>query len=334
MKRVTMRDVAVRAGVSIATVSRVLNDLSTISDETKRRVRAVCAELNYLPDFAARGLSGHATHMLGLIVPDVSNPYFSGMATAIGQAASESGYQVLLSNSLHIPERELEVIGGMLSQQVDGLLISACSPEQQARRDELMGHLPCVYLGSNHGTGCSAVEVDNESGACQAVQYLLRLGHRDIVFLGGRQGSSTLAARLRGYERMRREAGFTGAAITAPDGTRGLRQWSYQRALELFRSGGRPDAIIAYSDMIALKVLEAAEECGLRAPEGFSILGFDNIYYGAFPRIRLTSISQRKIWMGRLAVERLLEKIAGDAQVTEDILPAELVIRSTCRRQR
>lgn len=334
MKRVTMRDVAARAGVSIATVSRVLNDFPAIGEETKQRVRAVCAELNYMPDFAARGLSGHATHMLGLIVPDVSNPYFSGMATAIGRAASENGYQVLLSNSLHAPERELEVIDSMLSQQVDGLLLSAYSPEQQLRRNELIRRLPCIYLGSNHGEGCSFVEVDNENGACQAAQYLLRLGHRDIVFLGGRQGSSTLAARLRGYYRMQRENGFTGQVITAPEETSGLRQWSYERALELFRSDRRPKAIIAYSDMIALKVLEAAEECGLRAPEDFSILGFDNIYYGAFPRIQLTSISQRKFWMGRLAVERLMEKIAGDDHTTEDVLPTELVIRSTCRRQK
>jgi len=334
MKRVTMRDVAARAGVSIATVSRVLNNFPAISEETKQHVRAVCAELNYMPDFAARGLSGHATHMLGLIVPDVSNPYFSGMATAIGRAASENGYQVLLSNSLHAPERELEVIDSMLSQQVDGLLISAYSPEQQRQRDELIRLQPCVYLGSNHGDGCSFVEVDNENGACQAVKYLLRLGHRDICFLGGRQGSSTLAARLRGYYRMREENGFTGEVITAPEETRGLRQWSYERALELFQSDWRPKAIIAYSDMIALKVLEAAEECGLRSPEDFSILGFDNIYYGAFPRIQLTSISQRKIWMGRLAVERLLEKIAGDDRTTEDVLPTELVIRSTCRRQK
>lgn len=333
MKRVTMRDVAARAGVSIATVSRVLNNFPAISEETKQHVRSVCAELDYMPDYAARGLSGHATHMLGLIVPDVSNPYFSGMATAIGRVASENGYQVLLSNSLHAPERELEVIDSMLSQQVDGLLISAYSPEQQLQRDELIGALPCVYLGNNHGGGCSYVEADNESGACQAVKYLLRLGHRDISFLGGRQGSSTLAARLKGYYRMQAENGFTGQVITAPDGTSGLRQWSYERALELFQSDRKPRAVIAYSDMIALKVLEAAEECGLRAPEDFSILGFDNINYGAFPRIQLTSISQRKFWMGRMAVERLLEKIAGDNRITEDVLSTELVIRSTCRRQ-
>lgn len=333
MKRVTMRDVAVRAGVSTATVSRALSDFPAISEETKKKIRDICAELNYVPDFAARGLSGHATHMLGLIVQDVSNPYFSGMATAIGRAAEENGYQVLLSNSLHDPDRELEAIDSLLSQQIDGLLISAHASDGQARRDELIGQLPCVYLGCNHGNGCSTVEADNEDGARQAAQYLIRLGHRNIVFLGGRQGSSTLAVRLSGYYRVLEENGFSPRFLTASCGTKGLRQWSYERALELLRSGNRPDAVIAYNDMIAMRVLEAAEQCGLRVPEDFSLVGFDNIYFGAFPRIRLTSVSQRKFWMGRLAVERVLEKIAGDEHVTEDVLPTELVIRSTCRRR-
>ena len=332
MKRTTIKDVAALAGVSFATVSRVLDDRPEISRDTKIRVRAACEELGYVPNAAARGLTGCATHTLGLIVPDVSNPYFAGVATAIERTAAAQGYRVLLNNSHRDPERELAVLDGLLSRQIDGIIISALSLESQERHAQLLGPVPCVYLGVNHGEDCSYVMVDNELGAFEATQYLLQLGHRDIAFLGGRQESKTRELRTRGFLRALEGAGLTGRCIPAPtDGNR-HRKWGCETALELFQGSRRPDAIFAFSDVVAMQVLEAAEMCGLCIPQDLSLMGFDNIPFAALPRIDLTTVSQHELDLGRIAMERLLARLGGTVGNTVDVLRPELKIRSTCAR--
>lgn len=321
MKRVTIRDVAALAGVSSATVSRALNDHPAISPETKQLVREACRTLRYVPDITARGLSGHRTYTIGVIIPDISNPHFSALCTSIEGCAAEKGYRVLLTNTLYDPAYELEAIGRMLSQRVDGLLISACSPQSQEQHAPLVGGVPCVYLGSNHGSACSYVEADHEQGAYQAAQYLYHLGHREITFLGGRRGSRTLEQRIGGYRRSLLANGLTPHELEEPE-----------QAGSLFRRGVVPDAFIAYSDVVAMQLLDAAETHGVRVPEDVSVVGFDDIVFGRLPQIGLTTVSLRIAETGVLAVERLLEKIGGDQRLTADILQPELLVRNTCRR--
>ena len=328
-KRATIKDVAALAGVSAATVSRALDDRPEISSETKERVRLACAQLGYVPNAAARGLAGHATHTIGLVLPDISNPYFSGMATAIEETAAAHGCRVFLSNSLRKEDRELHAIENLVARQVDGILVNPVSPESQLRHREVLGGPPCVYLGANHDESPSYVMADNETGAYAAARYLIRLGHRDILFFGGRTTSRTREQRIRGFRRALAEAGLEGRELPAPPNVTLMRQWSYETALELLK-GPLPDAIFAYSDMTALKVLEAAEERGVRIPEDLSMVGYDNIAFGALHRIHLTTVSQHKYQQGQIAVERLLEKINGSRAHTEDILEPELIIRSTC----
>ena len=330
-KRATIKDVAALAGVSAATVSRALDDRPEISAETKESVRAACARLGYVPNAAARSLVGQATHTIGLVVPDISNPYFSGMATAIEQTAAAHGYRVFLSNSLRKPEQELKAIENFTARQVDGVLISPISPQTQALHRDILGNIPCVYLGVNHGEDCSYVMADNEAGAYLATRYLLGLGHRDILFLGGRPTSRTRELRLRGFHRALEEAGLEGWELPAPPNVTLMRQWSYEAATELLK-GPLPDAIFAFSDITALKVLEAAEERGVRIPEDVSLVGYDNISFAALSRIHLTTVSQHKFQQSRIAVERLLEKINGSEPHTVDLLEPELIIRSTCAK--
>ena len=246
MRRTTIKDVAALAGVSPATVSRTLDDRPEISAETKERVRAACAQLGYVPNAAAKGLTGQATHTLGVVVPDVSNPYFTGIATAIEETAAENGYRVLLSNSLQEEGRELRAIENFLARQIDGVLISPLSRESQAKHADLLEGTPCVYLGVNHGEKCSYVMADNEAGAAIAVRYLLQLGHRDLVFLGGRADSLTRVQRVRGFRRALREHGLSGRVLPAPPDTRELRQWAYEQALALFGERTLPHAVLAF----------------------------------------------------------------------------------------
>lgn len=334
MKRVTVRDIAALAGVSTSTVSRALNDHPAITPKTKKAVRDACEALNYVPDITAKGLSGHETHTIGIVIPDISNPYFSALCTAMEGSAAAAGYRVILINTLHDPAYELDAIDQLLSHRVDGMLITACSPDSQRGHGALLGNTPCVYLGSNHGPHCSYVEADNARGAYEAAQYLHLLGHREIVFLGGRQGTRTLEQRLAGYRRSMALNGRPCREITWAGEESGLLQWCVEQAEMLFRNEALPDAILAYSDMVAVKILEAAEACGLRIPEDLSLIGFDNISFGGLPQIGLTTVSQQKFRAGRLAVDRLLEKIRSGNARTRDILQPELIIRATCRKKR
>lgn len=331
MKRATVRDVAALAGVSPSTVSRALNGNPAISEETRRAVRDACKALDYVPDLAARGLAGHETHTVGIIVPDISNPYFSALCTAAEEYAAERNYRVILANTLHDPAYELDAVDRMLSQRVDGMLISACTPQSQAEHAAMVRELPCVYLGNNHGSGCSYVEVDNVRGGYEAARYLQLLGHRRIWFLGGREGSRTLEQRVAGYRRAMALQGLDTREVILREEGGSLREWCGRRARELFAAGEIPDAWIAYSDMVAMQVLDAAEAYGLRAPDDFSIVGFDDIAFSRLPQIALTSVSQRKFTAGRLAMQRLLEKIGGGGE-TADVLQPELMIRGTCRK--
>lgn len=330
-KKATIKDVAALAGVSFATVSRALDDHSEVRPETKAKVLAACEQLGYVRDIAARSLAGHSTHTIGLVVPDVSNPYFSGMATEIEKTAAEHGYRVLLSNSMRDTEQELQTIDSFVARQIDGILISPISPQSQQRHYEVLGDLPCVYLGVNHNMDCSYVMSDNEKGAYEATKYLLNLGHRDILFLGGRETSRTRSLRVQGFQRALEENGLKGRTMPAPPDIGQLRQWIYERALELLQ-GPLPDAIFVFSDMTAMKVLEAAEERGVRIPEDVSLIGYDNITFARLPRIDLTTVSQKKHEQGRIAVERLIEKIQGRTDKTVDILQPQLMIRSTCKK--
>lgn len=333
MERVTIYDVAKLAKVSPTTVSRALHDHPAISKKTKQRVRAACEQLAYVPDIVARGLSGQKTHTIGVIVTDISDPYLSALCAVIEQYCSAHGYRVLLGNTLHDPQYELEAVGRMLSQQVDGLLISAHSPQSQARHKALIGSLPCVYLGNNHTPDCSYVEVDNDRGAYEAAQYLYHLGHRRIVFAGGRVGSRTLELRLNGYRRSLLSHGLIPREIVGTEQMAGLWQWFRRQPVGGAQNERAFDAVIAYTDIIALNILNAAETGGLRVPEDFSLIGFDDIAFGRLRHVRLTSVSQSHTRTGQLAVERLLAQIDGQGSGrTADTLPPELMIRDTCRR--
>ena len=330
--RVTIRDIALLAGVSASTVSRALNDNPAISNSTKQRVRQACRALNYVPDLTAKGLTGHTLHTIGVVIPDSSNPYYATFCTAVEKRAAEKGYRVVLTNTLYDPVRERETVDGLLSRQVDGIVISACSPKTQEDCSTLTGDLPCIFLGNNHGPNCSYVEVDNERGSYEATQYLYQLGHRQITFLGGRSNTGSLEQRLNGYRRSMLLNGLVPEVLTMPPETLDSQKWCYETARDLLTGAQRPQAILAYSDLEALSVISAAESCSLQVPEQLSLIGFNDIVLAKLPQIRLTTVSQHTSRLGQLIVDRLLEKINGENHRTADVLDPELKIRSTCQR--
>lgn len=331
MKHVTIKDVAERAGVSTGTVSRVLSDRPEISDATKRRIREICREMGYVPNMAARSLVKQASHTLGLIIPDISNPFFSEMALEIEMAARRLGYHLLICNTTREEKREYEAAEQMLRQQVDGVIVSPTTPESMEHLRTLFGGLPVVYLGDNHGADCSFVSADNVRGGHLGGQYLAELGHRRVAFLGGRANSLTSHYRIRGFLQAMEQYGCEGSVVECPVEMNGEDRYSWL-AMDYLAKKPSVTAVFAYSDRFALGVIQAASELKLRIPEDLSLLGYNNSAYAAFPHINLSSISNHNRVLGRTAVKRLVDRINGTREFTRDVLEPELIIRGSCCR--
>lgn len=330
MKRVTIKDVAERAGVSFGTVSRALADHPEISQATKERIRKISEEMGYVSNNAARGLVKKNTQTIGLIVSDISNPYFSEIALSVEMAAREQGYRVILCNTLRSPERDLDALEQMLRQQVDGIIVALSAAEGIETFQRTLGSTPAVFLGNNHSGACSYVSVDNYKIGYIGGRYLAQLGHREIAFLGPRGDSATSHIRIRGFLDAVGEIGAHGYTYMCPPELADRGRY-YELAVRFFEGGHRPSAIFAYSDRFALGVLQAAPEFRIAVPEDISLIGADNISYCGLPRINLTTLSPHKRTIGRIATDRLIQKIKGDAREYHDVLEPELIIRGSCR---
>ena len=331
MKRVTIKDVAERAGVSTGTVSRALSDRPEISAATKARIRAICEEMGYVPNMAARRLVKRASHTLGLIIPDISNPYFAEIALEIEMVARSNGYHLLICNSTRSEKREYEAAEQVLRQQVDGIIVSPSSPESMERLRTLCGSLPVIYLGDNHGPNCSYVSVNNVRGGYLGGRYLAELGHRSVAFMGGRASSRTNRYRVQGFLQAMEEYDCRSFVVDCPNEMDDADRYN-RLAAEFLAQKPPITAIFAYSDRFAFCVMRAAFDLGLRIPEDLSLLGFNNIAYAAFPHINLASIAHHNQLIGRTAVERLLAQIGGNRELTQDILEPELIVRGSCCR--
>ena len=331
-KRASAKDVAKLAGVSTATVSRALNDHPAISQKTKQVVRDACQALHYVPAISVRSLFGYKSNTIGAIIPDISNPYFASVCAAIEHNAAAQGYQVLFINTFQDIDRETAAVHRLLSQQVDGILISAASPQSPAILSPILDGLPCVYIGGNHDSLCSYVEGDNEQGAYEATQYLFHLGHRKIYFIGGRYGTRTLELRLNGYRRSMLQSNLSPREIIPPDDIIDHNQWLLGEIQDIFRKGILPDAFLVYSDIDAIHILDIADQAGFHMPKDFSIVSFDDIPISQLSLFGLTSVTMHKSLLGEIAFNRLYEKIYGKNQQTIDILQPELIIRSSCRK--
>ena len=331
--RVTIKDIAAAAGVSYGTVSRALADSREISEPTKKRIRALCDQMGYVPNLAARSLVTHASHVIGLLVPDISNPYFAHIAMEIEARASEAGYQLLVCNSMRSAELEYTAAERLLRQQVDGLIVSAFTRGSMMALRGLCGSLPVVYLGDNHDGDCCYVSTDNTRGGYLGGQYLTSLGHRRIAFLGGRASSATNSARLKGFHQAMEEAGAEPVIVECPPELDYTTRY-ITLARQFLTSDHGASAVFAYSDRFALGIMQAASEYGLRIPEDLSLIGYDNISHASLPRIMLSTISHHKLQLAQQATLRLLSRIAGDTNQYHDISQPSLIVRGSCQNIR
>lgn len=333
MTNVTIKDIARIANVSYATVSRALNDHKDVNEQTKQKILKICNEVGYSPNAIARGLVKQNTYTIGLLVPDITNPYYPEVARGVEDEASKEDYNVFLCNTNWDMMKEVDYFNLLLAKRVEGIIIAPVSDDTMKFVEKFTDRLPIVFLGTRiEGEKYNYVVIDNVKGAEMITEYLIGLGHRKIAFIGGTKDSGTFSDRVLGYknalkknnieidENMIKICGYRKV-----DGSNALKAMAKEANL--------PTAIFAVNDLLALGIIDAAENISLSIPEDISLVGFDDIPYASLPKIRLTTVSQPKDHIGREAIRILLEKIENkNTRVgLQRIVQPELIIRSTCK---
>ncbi len=328
--RPTIFDVADSAGVSYATVSRVVNGHPSVRDSTRQRVQAAMLELGYVAHVTARALARGKTNAVGLLAQEIDNPFFSIVINGVDQEVSEAGYDLLLCTTHSRQGKEAEYVARLSHGMVDGLLIVLPTglPEYVSQlRNE---RFPFVLVDhDSEAPGCTTVNAANRPGTREGIGYLIGLGHRRIGFITGRQDVGATHQRLAGYHEALEEAGIPSDVSLIVEGDF-LEPRGYTAAGELLSRADPPTAIFASSDVAALGVLRAARDAGLTVPRDLSVLGFDDIVEASYASTALSTVRQPLREMGHIAVQRLLSLLLDPAQPPARIvMETELVIRQT-----
>lgn len=331
-----MEAIAQAADVSRATVSYVLNNRAKemgISKKTQERVLSFSNKLNYRCNFLARGLRIGHTHMLGLIVTDISNPFYAEIALGVETEAQKYNYKILLCNTLWQQAREVEYVRRLAQYQVDGLIITPIEKKDDHFLEFLDIGKPIVFID----TTIPAIETDyvindNVAGAYMAVEHFIQLGHKRIGHISGSAEFSyfsSFRAIIEGYKQAHidyhlpiNENLIINGGLTIPDGRQAM--W------EFLKMEPPPTAIFAVNDMSALGAIAAINAAGLRVPEDIAVVGIDDIEVASLPSVALTTISQPKLEIGRKAVEILINKNPERVDLQQFSLKPRLVLRHSC----
>jgi len=326
---VTITDVAREAGVSTQTVSRVLNHKGELSPATRQLVEEVIHRLGYRPNAIARSLVTRRTLSLGLVVPDITNPFFPEIARGAEETALAAGYNVFLCNTIEQPEREVSVLRSLEEKRVDGVVVcSARLPDEQLfpllRRQRAVVLVNRMAPPEVAGT----VRVDDASGSEQAVRHLCAGGRRRLGMLSGPATSFSGKERTRGFLEAARAAGvtvesscFVSCAPTLDGG--------HQAARAVLTSGRDVHGLVCYNDLVAVGALQACRDLGVRVPDDVAIVGCDDIPLASLVTPALTTVRISKFEIGAAAVRMLLDRVEGTSDRAEVVMHPELIVRAS-----
>lgn len=329
-KRVTISDVADLAGVSYQTVSRVINNNPNVSSETRLRVQKIIDDTGYKPSHIARSLVRAWTATIGLVVPDISNPFFSAVAWGADQVASENGYSILLCNTGEDAAREMDVLSLLQERYVDGVIICGSRQDDAQLREALAPFSAAVLVNRRlAGAEIPAVLVDDALGGAMITQHLLQLGHRAIGFVAGPAASYSGQQRLIGYHAALREAGIA----ARPSWVRQClptTQAGEEAAQWLLTSFPELSALFCYNDLVALGALRACAVAGQQVPKDVAVTGFDDIMLAGVISPSLTTCRVPQAEIGSRAVAMLLDCIEDKVETCDEIvIKPELVVRAS-----
>jgi LacI family transcriptional regulator, repressor for deo operon, udp, cdd, tsx, nupC, and nupG len=326
---VTIQDVAKASGVSVATVSRVLNDSPSVNPETRDKVQEVIDKLNYRPNLLGRNLRRSETKMALVLLPSISNPFYSKIVRGIEDVAHRNGYNIMLCNTNGDKQREKVYMDLLRNRLADGVILMA----SELNKDELSTigiQFPVVQCCEyKEGAKVSHVSIDNKNAAYRVIKHLISLGHKRIGMISASNKSVSTYLREEGYERALAENGIE------PDKSL-VRYGDYSFKSGVVATKGlldmkeRPTAIFAISDMMAIGAIKEIKAHGLKVPEDIAVAGFDNISIASMYDPTLTTVSQHQYDLGCTVMEVLLRQIRGELKEPQDVLlEHELIIRES-----
>lgn len=329
--KVTLRNVAEAAGVSIATVSRVISGHNGITEETAGRVREAMEALQYEPNILARALRTHETHSIGLVVPDIANPFYAEVTKGAERRAAEFGYNLVLCDSDYDRERQQRIVLDLARRYMDGVLVMAIGDVDQTIHtlNERETPLVLVDVEVKPYARVNAVVTGQDVAVYEATRYLIELGHERIAFLVSPPEILPNPGMVEGYQRAMDEGSLVHDNLLMR--CRVTMEDAYETASRLLERGEPPTAIFAIADIMALGIYQAAHEQGLTIPDDLSVLGFDDTPMARFLNPPLSSVAQNNEEIGKQAVDLLLRQIS-EGRPSRRIVPLRpnLVIRQSC----
>ncbi len=336
MARVTIKDVAQKAEVSITTVSRVLNDKvdEYMRKETKDRILQAIKELNFKPDKRAQSLRGLGTKIIGLVIPNRLNPYFEQLAAAVEQVCYKEGYGVLLCSSQNSIERESVYLDLLERQKVDAIILSTVGLKKGELNDLIERGTPIVLVDENvPGVNTPAIFANNYMGGCQATQYLIDLGHRRIAFITGSMNLLSSKDRLRGFCETLKKNDLEPDRKLIKEGDYTYES-GYEAGKQLLRKS-RDDftAIFCSDDLMAFGVIQAIRKKSMKVPDDYSIVGFDDMYFSSISSPQLTTVAQPVKEMAFRAFVAVKEQINEGLfqEKKHQFLDTQLIVRESSR---
>jgi LacI family transcriptional regulator len=330
-----IREVAKRAGVSIATVSHVFNSTRPVSDEVRHRVQQAATELRYYPNFLARSLTTKKTGTVGMVVSHMSNPFFAELIHSVEKTLSAQQYNLMICNTEDNPYKEEEYLHLLMAKRVDGIMAAVASEKWATLQVAEDVNFPLVYVDLRvEGVRGPVVCGANEQGAYQGVAHLIADGHRSIGILAGVPGMSTMRDRHAGYRRAIAEAGLSIDDRLAKFSRLDVESATHQMTA-LLAEDPRPTAVFLNNNLLALGALIALQQLGLTCPEDVALVSFDDAPWMRVADPPLTVLRQPNYEMGSLAAQLLLRQLRGEPVPRTTItLQPELIIRQSCRADR
>lgn len=337
-KRITIYDIAREAGVSASTVSRILANSAGVKPEKRQRVMALVEKYNFTPNAMAKGLSKSRSKLIGMLCPDVRNPFYSNVFAQCEQAAYQAGYTLLLNNTFGEPEKEITYMQRMVEQRVDSLIICGGVvdwnplPEafEQALR-QCIRQVPVVVAGKPWGVDCYQVVLDHADGMRQAVRCLFGMGHRRIAFLHGPMNIVQTQVKVDAYREMLHDLGATFCPEYLVDEGRFDEKSGYHGMLRLLTLPQPPTAVITANDMMCVGALQAIQRRGLSVPADISLIGCDDVFLTELTQPNLSSIRVDYEQYGSTLIDTAL--LAMDQPDVPEMLslPLRLTLRESCR---
>ena len=328
-KLMDIRTVAERANVSIATVSRTINNNPSVNAKMAKRVWEAIRELDYFPNTQARALVSGRSGIFGLIVSEITNPFFPELIQGFEDVAVANGYEILVSSTNYDPKRMALCIRRMLERKVEGVAVMTFGIEEPLLEQLAERNIPMVFvdMGPQH-PGISLLKVDYHHGIRQGVQHLAALGHRNISFISGPKRLHSAQSRLEAFSQSLRECGITPDPAWLLEGDHTLEGGI--RVMEKILAGKKlPTAVMCSNDMTAIGVLHKLYRAGLRAPDDLSLIGFDDIHMARVTIPPLTSIQMSRLDLARAAVTALRAHVEGTAPQREYKIDTHLVVRES-----